>query len=80
MKNPCKLVPGTILNANFNTRPFTTNENKPNVKNVIGREKNSITGLTIKFNNPKIIVSVMNRYIHFSLKQILYKVILRLLQ
>ena len=59
MKNPCKLVPGTILNANFNTRPFTTNENKPNVKNVIGREKNSITGLTIKFNNPKIIVSVI---------------------
>ena len=59
LKNPDKLAPGTILNANFNTRPFTTNENSPNVKNVIGREKNSITGLTIKFNNPKIIVSVI---------------------
>ena len=45
LKNPLICVPGTMLKANFNTIPFITNENKPNVKIVIGREKNWIKGL-----------------------------------
>ena len=48
-----------MLKANFNTMPFITNENKPNDNSVIGKEKNSITGFTITFRHPNIIVSTI---------------------
>ena len=53
-KNPFKWTPGTIENAKYNTMPLITNENNPRVKNVIGNEKNWITGLTIRLRQPKI--------------------------
>lgn len=59
LKNPDIDAPGTILNANFRTIPFITNENKPSDKNVIGKEKNSIIGLIITFRHPNIIVSTI---------------------
>ena len=48
-----------MLKANFNTMPFITNENKPNDNSVIGKEKSSITGFTITFRHPNIIVSTI---------------------
>lgn len=39
--------------------PFITNENSPKVKKVIGNDKNSITGLTIKLRHPNIIVNII---------------------
>lgn len=58
--NPFRWTPGTNENAKYNTMPFITNENSPKVKKVIGNDKNSITGLTIKLRHPNIIVNIIN--------------------
>lgn len=55
--NPYIWEPGTIENAKYKIAPLITKENNPKVKNVIGSEKNLITGLTIKLRQPNIIVS-----------------------
>ena len=57
-KNPLRWAPGTNAKAKYNTIPLITNENNPNVKNVIGNEKNSMIGFTIRLRKPKIIVSI----------------------
>jgi len=57
--NPFRWTPGTNENAKYNTMPFITNENSPKVKKVIGNDKNSITGLTIKLRHPNIIVNII---------------------
>lgn len=57
--NPFKWAPGTNKNAKYKTTPLITNENSPNVKNVIGNEKNVIIGFTVKLRQPKIMVSII---------------------
>ena len=57
--NPFRWTPGTNENAKYNTIPLITNENSPKVKKVIGNDKNSITGLTIKLRHPNIIVNII---------------------
>lgn len=60
LKNPYNCTPLTIEKASFNITPLITKENSPKVKNVIGNEKNCITGLTNVLSKPKINVNINN--------------------
>ena len=58
LKNPLRATFETIVKDNFKTNPLITKENKPKVKNVIGKDKNFSIGLTVELSKPNIIVRI----------------------
>ena len=58
LKNPTKLALGTRKKASFSIIALITKENKPKVKNVIGKDKNFSIGLTVELSKPNITVRI----------------------
>ena len=58
LKNPTKLALGTRKKASFSIIALITKENKPKVKNVMGKDKNFSIGLTVELSKPNITVRI----------------------
>jgi hypothetical protein len=50
--NPCTENPGTSTEANQKQTPFSTNENNPKVRKLMGIETNDSTGLITELTKP----------------------------
>ena len=60
LNSPDRVASETIIKDNFKTNPLITKENKPRVKNVIGKDNILSIGLSVELSNPNIIVRINN--------------------
>ena len=62
LKNPLRATFETIVKDNFKTNPLITKENRPKVKNVIGKDKSFNIGFTVELSKPNITVRINNDF------------------